>query len=106
MKVTDIFRREPVQPQGDAEKAQKRQHYQAAEQAAVVGRSETADTVSVSTKARDLNIAADALRSDEDARAEKVAAIKEQVEAGTYKVASEDVAKAIISYARDMEDMG
>ncbi|HEY7558912.1 MAG TPA: flagellar biosynthesis anti-sigma factor FlgM [Candidatus Binatia bacterium] len=52
--------------------------------------------VNISPEARELQRIAEFARTGNDLRAEKVRLIKEQVQAGGYKVAPEDVAKSIL----------
>ena len=52
--------------------------------------------VKISTDARDINLAKRAVEQVPDVRADRVAALKAQVENGTYKVSSEDIADLII----------
>jgi negative regulator of flagellin synthesis FlgM len=52
--------------------------------------------VNISPEARELQRIAELARTGNDLRAEKVRLIKEQVQAGDYKVAPEDVAKSIL----------
>lgn len=56
------------------------------------------DRVSISPLARQYQQVSGILADDEAARAQRVASLKAQVEQGTYKVASEDVAASIVSH--------
>lgn len=59
---------------------------------------DTQDVVSISSQARDYQVAYKALMSAsaQDIRADKVASIKERIENDTYNVSSDDVADAIL----------
>jgi negative regulator of flagellin synthesis FlgM len=57
------------------------------------------DSVSLSPQARELRSAREALTALPDIREEKVAAIRAQIEAGTYKVDSEKTAAKMIAEA-------
>jgi negative regulator of flagellin synthesis FlgM len=52
--------------------------------------------VEISSEARRLQRVAELARQGDELRADKVKNIKEQVEKGTYRVDSEDVAKSIV----------
>jgi negative regulator of flagellin synthesis FlgM len=52
--------------------------------------------VNISPEARELQRIAELARTGNELRAEKVRQIKEQVQAGEYKVAPEEVAKSIL----------
>ena len=52
--------------------------------------------VNISDKARELQKIGELARTGDDLRAEKVRQIKEQIAAGEYKVAPEEVAKSIV----------
>lgn len=63
------------------------------------------DRITISPLARQLATVNKVLSENDDARSERVAALKEKVANGSYSVSSEDVAKAIISYASDVEPL-
>lgn len=55
------------------------------------------DQVSFSTFGRDLQIAKSALKNVPDVREDKVSALKEQMEAGSYKLSGDSFAEKIMS---------
>ncbi len=55
------------------------------------------DTVSLSSFAKELSVAKNAVDNVPDVRTEKVNAIKEQIKDGTYNVSAEQVAEKIMS---------
>jgi negative regulator of flagellin synthesis FlgM len=59
-------------------------------------RTSRADSVTLSDDARSLAAARDAVRSAPDVRHEKVAAIKQQVDSGTYQVAAHVLARNLL----------
>ena len=63
------------------------------------------DRVELSTKARELQAARDAIRKLDDVDHEKVAKIKAQIKAGTYKVDADEIAGKMIdeSLLKEME---
>jgi negative regulator of flagellin synthesis FlgM len=61
------------------------------------------DTVTISNRSRQLSKISSILERDDAARADKVAALKEKVQSGTYRVDSSEVARSIISYVADGE---
>jgi negative regulator of flagellin synthesis FlgM len=54
------------------------------------------DKVEISDEAKEYQIAMQAAKTDSSDRSEKVAAIKAQVESGTYKVSAEALAEKIL----------
>lgn len=65
--------------------------------------SEGSDTVTISERSRQLSRVSQILERDQIARDEKIAALKEKVQNGLYKVDSRDLARSIISFAADSE---
>ena len=63
------------------------------------GASRAADQVTLSDSARSLASAQDAVRSAPDIREQKVAAIKQQVESGTYQVSARVLARKMVDAA-------
>ena len=55
------------------------------------------DKFEISQTGKDLAVAKKALSETSDIREERVAAIKKQMEEGTYKVSAEDVAEKILN---------
>lgn len=51
------------------------------------------DSLQISRQGRDLQVAKQALKSASDVREEKVKAIKQQMEAGTYQVSNKELAQ-------------
>ena len=51
------------------------------------------DSLQISRQGRDLQVAKQALKSASDVREEKVKAIKQQMEAGTYQVSNKELAE-------------
>lgn len=64
------------------------------------------DVVRLSSLSRQLSQVSQVLREDEEQRAKRVADIKQQVQDGSYSVNSADVARSIISFARDLPPSG
>jgi flagellar biosynthesis anti-sigma factor FlgM len=62
----------------------------------VTQRSGESATVQISPEARKLQRIAELARKGDELRAEKVKALKEQIDGGNYSVGSEDVAKSIV----------
>jgi negative regulator of flagellin synthesis FlgM len=60
-----------------------------------------ADAVSVSSKGQEIGKALQALAGLPDVRADKVAALKAQIEAGTYQVSGRDIAESLLRRASD-----
>lgn len=63
------------------------------------------DRITISPLARQLATVTKVLNEDETARTDRVASLKAQVANGSYNVSSGDVAKAIISFAGDLEPL-
>lgn len=101
MKITELFRNTSFQPTKvtDSEQAARRTEEEAA--GVVEGGGE--DTVSISSLSRRLNEISSILAEDEEKSKSRVAELKAQVDAGTYKVDSQEVAKSIMSFSRDLE---
>ncbi|MEB3222221.1 MAG: flagellar biosynthesis anti-sigma factor FlgM [Candidatus Sericytochromatia bacterium] len=59
------------------------------------------DAVSVSSKGQEIGKALQALAGLPDVRADKVAALKAQIEAGTYQVSGRDIAESLLRRASD-----
>ena len=59
------------------------------------------DEFSISSFAKDLQVAKAALSEAPDVRADKVSALKEAYEAGTYNVSSQAIADKLVSKAYD-----
>ncbi len=59
------------------------------------------DKFEISQAGKDLAVAKKALSETSDIREERVAAIKKQMEEGTYKVSTEDVAEKILNSMTD-----
>jgi negative regulator of flagellin synthesis FlgM len=70
---------------------------------AASGNSAGLDTVNLSNLSRQLSKISGILEKDEISRENKVAALKQQVESGTYKPESKEVARSLISYIADGE---
>lgn len=64
--------------------------------AQVMQNDEPSAAVELSSAARDLARASQIARSTPEVRAERVAALRAQVEAGTYRVSSRDIARRIL----------
>lgn len=101
MRITDIFRQNTLEPSRNAAVNKEQQSPEEQGVNKVAGAGE--DTVSISTLSRQLNQVSSILADDELNRAARVAELKKQVENGTYSVSSEDVARSLISFARDTE---
>lgn len=59
------------------------------------------DAVSVSSQGQEIGKALQALAGVPDVRAEKVAALKAQIEAGTYHVSGREIAESVLRRASD-----
>lgn len=70
----------------------------AVEGAGAVGAS---DAVSMSAMGQEIGKALSALAAIPDVRADKVAALKAQIEAGTYHVPARDIARSVLQHASD-----
>jgi negative regulator of flagellin synthesis FlgM len=55
------------------------------------------DRVEVSDQARAMQVATEALKQAPQIRADKVAALKAKIKAGTYKVSGEDIAERMLA---------
>jgi negative regulator of flagellin synthesis FlgM len=75
------------------QQAPKTHHHHAASAA------RTADEVTLSDSARSLASAQDAVRSAPEIRDQKVAAIKQQIESGTYQVSAQVLARKMVNAA-------
>ena len=82
--------------QGQQVSQQNRRSVQAAEQIATIN----SDSVSISPQARDLQLARNAQADLDAQRADRVANIKAQVEAGEYSVPTEQVANSFVRAVR------
>ena len=58
-----------------------------------VGKVQERDSLQISKQGRDLQVAKQALKSASDVREERVMAIKQQMEAGTYQVSNKELAQ-------------
>ena len=104
MEIKKLFERDAVRT-NEAQRRQKISSYQ--EQSSESNaRSSTEDTVTISPLSRQLAQVSNIVADDEEARKKRVAEIKGQVESGTYSVDRSAVARSLISYAADMEEMG
>jgi negative regulator of flagellin synthesis FlgM len=56
------------------------------------------DQASLSTRARELSLAREAARQAPDVRAERVAALRQQIAAGTYHVSDDLLAQKIVDF--------
>lgn len=61
------------------------------------------DTVSISNRSRQLAKISTILEKDQVSRNDKIAALKEKVQNGTYSVDTREVARSMISFAADGE---
>jgi len=68
----------------------------AAEQKQAVAKAAKGDQVELSAKARELQAARETIRQMDDVDHEKVARVKAQIEAGTYKVDADKIAGKMI----------
>jgi negative regulator of flagellin synthesis FlgM len=97
MKITNLTQAQQAnaRPVKDAGAAEKLTPQQSQQQAA--GRPEgQQDTVELSSLAKDLQRAAEVARATPEVRAEKVAALKEKIDSGTYEVDSKELASKMI----------
>ena len=103
MKISDIFNRTSAYNTDKATDANKSSTADKGVAGVVVPNiaKEGEDKISISPRARQLQQIAKITGDDEQARAERVAALKAQVENGSYAVNSDEVAKAIVSFVRD-----
>ena len=81
--------------------AQKLKGAKGVQGAADVGKASEATAVSMSSMGQEIGKALGALSSLPDVRADRVAALKAQVEAGEYQVAGRDVAQSLLRRAAD-----
>ena len=79
----------PVKEAGEAQEA-------AAQQKQAASAPEAQDKVEVSRQARECQQAAEIAKASPEVRAEKVAALKEKIESGTYEVDSKELATKMI----------
>ncbi len=56
------------------------------------------DKIDISSSAKDVQLATATLKSLPDVRAEKIAALKEAIDSGTYNVPSIDIAEKMIEW--------
>ncbi len=95
MKIENLYQRFAVQNTEQVKQAQNevsRAGKQVPEQTRSRG-----DRVELSSTAREMKQIESVLKSTPDVRADKVKAIKEQIEAGTYQVDSKKVANAMLA---------
>jgi len=95
MKIENLYQRFAVQNTEQVKQAQtetSRANNQAQERVQNRG-----DRVELSSTAREMKKVESVLNSTPDIRAEKVKALKEQIEAGTYQVDSKKVANAMLA---------
>ncbi len=95
MKIENLYQRFAVQNTEQVKQAQtetSRANNQAQERVQNRG-----DRVELSSTAREMKKVESVLNSTPDVRAEKVKALKEQIEAGTYQVDSKKVANAMLA---------
>jgi flagellar biosynthesis anti-sigma factor FlgM len=98
MKISDIFNRQSVynsNRSADAGRAGSQEQDRAS-------RSGDGDRISISPLARQFKQVSQILAEDESSRAKRVANLKEQVTNGSYEVSSGDVARSIVSFAKDV----
>ncbi|NPB10049.1 MAG: flagellar biosynthesis anti-sigma factor FlgM [Thermodesulfobacteria bacterium] len=94
MKVENLYQRFAVQ---NTEQVKQSQNETAKSGAQVQERAQNRDRVELSSTAREMKKIESVLETTPDVRADKVKAIKEQIEAGTYKVDSKKVANAMLA---------
>lgn len=104
MEIKKLFERDAAQTT-EAARRQKIDTYQEQQKSAETVQSTGEDRVTISTLSRQLNQIAKVVEEDEAQRRDRVAQLKEQVENGTYKVDSQAVARSLISFAADTEDL-
>lgn len=63
------------------------------------GKEKKSDQLNISNRAREFQVAMEQIKNQPDIRAEKVAAIKKQVESGTYKVDAQKIADKMMQDA-------
>ncbi|OVE80205.1 flagellar biosynthesis anti-sigma factor FlgM [bacterium J17] len=104
MKISDIFKSRNVDQSAQSLKSRENapRPEEQVEQASRSGQ----DSVSISPLARQLAQVKRIVAEDDLARSDRVAELREQVQAGTYEVSSLDVAKSVVSFARDSEFEG
>lgn len=57
----------------------------------------SADSLEISNTAKDFQTALNAIKSSEDIREDKVQALKEQMQSGTYQVSNKEIADKIVN---------
>lgn len=102
MEIKKLFEREPVKANETLRRRQA-EAYQQQDPATQTRAGE--DTVSLSPLSRQLSQLSKILDDDEAARKERVQSIKQEVEAGTYSVDRAAVARSLISYAAESEEV-
>lgn len=104
MEIKKLTERENVQT-AEAARRQKLSAYQG-QQEATNSQQSGEDQVTISPLSRQLNQVADIVAEDDAERQLRVANIKQQVQDGTYSVDRLAVARSVISFAADTEDLG
>ena len=66
----------------------------------------TEDRVSLSPLSRQLSQVSRILEDEETRQGARVAELKERVESGSYSVSASDVARSVVSFAADTEELG
>ncbi len=95
MKIENPYQRFAVQNTEQVKQAQG--EIQKSNRQALEGASNRGDRVELSQTAREMKKIESVLRTTPDVRAEKIKAIKEQIEAGTYEVDSKKIANAMLA---------
>ncbi len=102
MDIKKIIGSEVSLGSAQTKKAKANQYQEQEQQAHQISR-EGFDTVTISSRSRQLSKISSILEQDQVAREDKIAALKAQVQNGTYAVDTREVARSIISFAVDGE---
>lgn len=100
MKISDLFSRQSIygtERSNDSSRVGNAQ----SEQSSRGKGGEGEDRVSISPMARRFKQVSEIVREDEELRAQRVQALKAQVESGKYQVSSTDVAKSVVSFVKE-----
>ena len=104
MKISDIFNKQPLSSTDRSDSAAQTRKSGRDDLQQGISSQYGEDTVTISPMSRQLAQMARIMADDEIKSQEKIAALKEEIEKGSYNISSDEIAQAFLSYIKDKQE--